>query len=268
MNQVRVIVRSVLAALLALTAAAAAWQGGQEPDRLCQMLFDEYIVRSGMINSATRTAAAHIVAERGRASGFWRDVLGELRKCDERTEIACVHLLGKMLEIDASARDALRRTQETGEVAQREPSILLGAEVVVELIARGAKADRFRARHYAIALARARVPEARGLLRRLLDDSGERLPDGDKFHAAVGLAQLGEPAGFEWLIANSDNPTPTVANAWPRLVPSLNLDVCCLAALRDLSARGDLHTRPEWQAWWQQTDKAMAARGHVALVEQ
>jgi len=70
------------------------------------------------------------------------------------------------------------------------------------------------------------------------------------------------------VIANSNSSTPTVSNAWSRRVPSLNLDVCCLAALKDLSGRSDLRTRPEWEAWWKQTDKATAARGHVTLLEQ
>ncbi len=265
MKNARRIVCAVLVGLAALTATAAARKNGEEPDRLCQMLFDEYVVSRGKINTSTRMAAAHIVAERGRTNGFWKDVFAALPTGDVKREIACVRVLGKMLEHDAIARDAQRRFERTGEVQQARPSICVGEDVVKELIARGAKAEDGLADHYAIALARARVPEARELFRKML--AGEPGLVGDGFHAAVGLAQLGDPAGFEWLIARSTDPTHTVSNAWPRRVPSYNLDVCCAAALQELVGQGAPRTRPEWQAWWNQVDKAKLAPGRVDFVE-
>ncbi len=264
-----VIACAVSAGLALFATTVGADRIGPEPDRLCQMLFDEYVVGTGKIDSSLELAASQIVAARGRGRGFWRDVLRELQKDDEKSELGCVRVLGKMLELDADARDLIRRQEETGEVFQQEASIFVGSEVVAALIARGEKADRFRVDHYAIALARARLPDACGLFRAILqDDTGKHYMESAKFHAAVGLAQSGEGAGFEWLIQNSANSTSTVSNAWPRRAPSLNLDACCIAALQQLSGKDDLRTPQDCEAWWKRLDKPTAARNHVEMVEQ
>ena len=91
-----------------------------------------------------------------------------------------------------------------------------------------------------------------------------------RFHAAVGLAQLAHPTGFEWLIANSGTmrgPLPRVSNAWPPRVPDLNLNTCCVAALRHLSGENKLSTRQEWQTWWKTVDKKLLPKSHVTLVD-
>ena len=239
-----------------------------QPDQLCQMLFDGCIARRGKINTSTVMAASHIVAGRGRNTGFWTTVLRELQKGEEQSEIGCVRVLGKMLAIDAAARDVIRREKETGETGQWQASICLGPEVVTELVERGKKADRFRVDHYAIALARARVPEAKDFFRMILrDDTGKHYMASAKFHAAVGLAQLSHPTGFEWLIANSGDPLPTISNAWPPGVPDLNVNTCCVAALRHLSGENKLSTKQEWQTWWKTVDKKLLPKSHVTLVD-
>jgi hypothetical protein len=261
------IVSSLLACVVVLAARVGAKGREQEPDRLCQMLFEEYVVGRGKINAPTITAATHIVAERGRY-GFWRDVFRELQKDDPETEIGCVRVLGKMLEMDANAEDASREAERTGTVLQSPASRRLDSEVVAYLIQRGEKADRFRVDQFATALARARVPEAGELFRSILrDDTGKHYMPSAKFHAAVGLAQCGEASGFQWLIENCDDPTPTISNAWPDRVPSLNLDVCCIAALRELSGQSALRTRQDCEAWWKQEGEKPLARGRVRLVE-
>ena len=259
---------SQVACVAVFTATVAAMSREEEPDPLCQLLFEEYVVGKGKINSSTRTAASHIVAERGRDAGFWRDVLRELRKDDEETEMGCVRVLGKMLEIDAKARDVIRRAETTGEISAWVPSIEVGSEVIEELIARGGKADRLRVDTYAVALARARVPEASAFFRAIIqDDAGKQHMDSAKFHAAVGLAQSGDPAGFQWLIENSSDPTPTVSNAWPERDLMSNLDACCIAALQDLSGQRDLRTRQDCESWWKLASEEPPARGRVHLVE-
>jgi len=239
-----------------------------KPDQICQLLFDAYIVRRGKINTSTIMAASHIVAERGRNTGFWRNVLSELQKGNEESEIGCVCVLGKMLSIDAAARDVIRRENETGEVFQWSASVCLGPVVVEELIARGKKADRFRVNHYAIALARARFLKASDFFQMILrDDNGKHYMPTAKFHAAVGLAQVGDSAGFEWLIANSGDPLPKISNAWPSGVHNLNLDTCCQAALQSLSGEKGLKNRVDWERWWKEVDKRSLPKGHVRIVD-
>src|SRR5262245_28761636 len=130
--------RWILLIVLALVASLPRIAAAQEraPDEISQLLFDAYLARQGKINTSTVLAASQIVAERGRDSGFWRNVLEELKRNDERNEIACVRILGNMLAADASARDALRRQQETGELFAVTPSVRLGKEVAQELLER------------------------------------------------------------------------------------------------------------------------------------
>lgn len=260
--------RTVVALLLALSLGSAIpvvrAEEEQKPDEICGLLFETYVARRGKINTSTIMAASHIVAERGRNTGFWRNVLQELRKDNEDSEIGCVRILGKMLAIDARARDIIR----TGELTAWVPSVELPPEVVNELTERGKKADRFRVDHYCIALARARMPESEAFFRMILrNDTGKNYMSSAQFHAAVGLAHIGNPSGFEWLIANCDDPLPTISNAWPSAAPNLNVDTCCVAALRSLSAESQLRTRAEWETWWKSVDRKILPKGHVNIVD-
>jgi hypothetical protein len=257
---------SVLACVALLGAGAFARSHEEEQDPLCQMLFEEYVI-GHYVNADTRIAAAHIVAERGRHPGFWRDVLRELREGDEWTARGCVLVLGKMLEHDATARDMIREQARTGEVFQMVPEILLGKEVVDELLARASKADRHGMDTFVTPLVRARVPEARALFRKVLEDFTEDHDASTRFHAAVGLAQLGDPAGYRWLLDHSSDPTPTVSNAAPARIPSLNLDVCCIAALRDLSGKEAMRTRQDCETRWRMEGEAAPPSRAVRLVE-
>ena len=113
----------------------------QTNDELTRQLFEQYVARRAKINTDSILAATHLVAERGRVSGFWRNILAELQRNDEQSEIGCVRVLGKMLATDALARDALRRHDRArGHVERgprgREPGTCPGAAVG----ARGARA--------------------------------------------------------------------------------------------------------------------------------
>lgn len=246
---------------------AALVQGRDEPpDEISQRLFETYIARGRMVNSSTRTAAEHIVAERGRDSGFWKTILVELQKDDEESEMGCVHLLGKMLAVDARARDVIKREKLTGQIGGWKASVCLGPEVVQELLKRGQKASRFRVDQYAIALARARVPDAREFFRMVLRDEIGKGQESAKFHAAVGLAQLGEADSFVWLIAHSADTTGYVAGAWPsRMVEPMNLGGCCVAALRQLSGEKDLRTQEAWESWWEKVNRKTLPKDHVTM---
>jgi hypothetical protein len=252
------------------------------PDEISRLLFDAYIARPGKINTSTVMAASQIIADRGRDSGFWKHVLAELQKGDERNEVGCVRILGNMLAADASARDALRRQKESGELLASTPSVRLGKEVVAELLERASKADRFRSDHYAIALARAKVPQAREFFTSILiARSGPAAPavagaesapvgfyhlESTLFHAAVGLAQLGDAAGIDWLIAHSEDPNGHVSHARPYGASrGGSLGSCCTAALQQLSGKSSLTTRAEWEAWAKSADKSLLTGRSVPL---
>jgi hypothetical protein len=266
--------KNIVALLLTLLAGVPLWASAADntyqPDQLSRLLFDAYIKHYGKVNTSTLTAASHIIAERGRSSGFWREVFAEFEKQNEQSEIGCVPVLEKMLAIDAAGRDAIRKEKETGETCQWKASVALGLEVVAELVSRARKADRFRADHYAIVLARARVPAAINFFHKILRDEGaERSLDSTRFHAALGLAQLGDSTGFEWLIGHSDHTLPTVSNAWPGRVSSVNLNLgaCCIATLQQLSGNRDIRTKQEWEAWWARIDKRKLPTGPVNLLD-
>lgn len=249
----------------------------RQTDEISKLLFETYLAGPRKINSSTIRAATHIVAERGRVSGFWKQVLAELKTDDEHSEVACVRILGKMLAMDASARDAIRRQKETGEISAMRQAVYLGPEVIAELVERGRKADRLRVDHYAIALARARVPEAsdffKSILRARKPENGRNAPTGPyheastRFHAAVGLAQLGHPSGIDWLVAHSQFGPKNVWHAWPRGANSTDLNTCCVVALRQLSGERNLTTQAEWEAWSKTVDKTALASRAVDLVE-
>lgn len=246
---------------------------GQVGDDLTRQLFEQYVARQGKISTDSILAATHLVAERGRRNGFWKSVLAELRRNHEQSEIGCVRVLGKMLATDAAARDTIRRAETTGEVSAWVPTVQLDHAVVTELLKRANKADRFRIDHYTIALARSRAPEAREFFRSILADSAPINPFSDapsgtihltstRFHAAVGLAQLGDVAGFRWLIAHCDDTAGTVTNAWPKGArPGGGLGDCCIEALRQLSGRQELTSKADWEGWLTATDeKALVNR--------
>lgn len=259
-----VLVAGVLLFVMGLSARDAE----SHPDGLSRMLFDAYIV-TVYNNTETVQAASHIIAERGRHSGFWRQVLEELRKNNEADEGRCVDILGRMLETDALARDAIKREKETGRSGQWAASVCLGPEVMRELISRGEKADSTLAGRYAIALARARVPEAADFFQTVLqDDTGKYHYMGTaKFYAAVGLAQLGDPAGIAWLIAQSENRNLDIGDAYPRGVRHSKSDTYVTLALRQLTGQQNLTTRQEWEAWWERAGSKAYPKRRVEIMD-
>src|SRR5688500_10247804 len=67
----------LLAALVSVPVAAGAEE--REPDQISKLLFEAYLNGPRKINSETILAASVIVADRGRRSGFWKEVLAELK---------------------------------------------------------------------------------------------------------------------------------------------------------------------------------------------
>ncbi len=67
-----------LAAAMAFFGTAGAQD--QTNDELTRQLFEQYVARRSKINTESVLAATHLVAERGRVSGFWRNILAELQR--------------------------------------------------------------------------------------------------------------------------------------------------------------------------------------------
>lgn len=232
-----------------------------KPDDLCQRLFDEFVVARGKKLAGDTRSAADLIASRGRST-FWRPVLLELRRGNSDSEYVCVRILGRMLEADARDRDEIKAKVSS----QRMPFVCLPTAVVPELIAR-AKDTRFLLSYYVLALARARDNRCTDLLLKALAGSGfnSTVDGGTKLIAAVGLANLGNRSGVEWLVAHVNDKYPAMTLAQP--IKAANVDCCCVLALRALGARKDLKTRANLQTWWNKQPKPVKLREPIELME-
>jgi len=255
------------AALLLVTTAAAqpptsAPANTEPPDPVCDVLFRNYVC-GGKVNSDDRAAAIQLVASRGRNIGYWRKVLKTLREVEPPKETRCVQVLGKMLEVDGHGRriiaDAKRGKPYRG--AWMGPYIVLDDCVVTELMQRARKATPHALEHYVRAIAGARDPRTRDFLLEIISRGDEDLftrsgcRPGTRLLAAVGLAQLDEPAGIDWLIEHCENKQLLFGWAAPPRPSEQQLGPACVRALRDITGeyKGDLSTKAAWQAWRERT---------------
>jgi len=230
-------------------------------DSLCNILFQQYIVHSLKGGTDDVSAAIHLIASRGYKNGFWKVVYAELKKNNERSEIGCVRILGIMLGYDAYAR---KYKCDDGEPTQQEICVRLGPEVFTELIKRTQKHKDSRIDNYIIALVRANDIRTKKVFLEMLK-SGD-VDESVKFHAAVGLAEMGESIGIEWLIENIENSTSTVCCAWPYGVPDFNLNTCCAFALKSLTGK-IFKTQSEWLNWQRTINGQFKPKGHVRLMD-
>lgn len=241
---------------------------GDVPDTICQLLFDTYLLAGRKINSSTVSAAIEIVSDRGRNTGFAPVVLQAL--VDEKSPYQrqhCIRVLGKMLATDAAIRQL--NQQHRGLPQQRlAPTAAADGgrvprEVIDVLIRQGRSADRLMVDHYLVALVRAGHPDARPLFEQVFyDRDGKSHRSSARFHAAVGLAQLGDPNGYRWLVEQSVDFNSSVWGAWPSVRRSTSLDHCCIAALQQLTdSQRDSHEA--WVAWWNAVEKKQLPQGRV-----
>jgi hypothetical protein len=172
-----------------------------------------------------------------------------------------------MLAKDVDARDCIRREKETGEIGQWRASIELGTPVVERLVACAEKADRSSADHYAIALARARDAAANGFFREVLKGKDWENRTTARFFSALTLAEQGDGAGIEWLIANCEDHIDVLTSAKPSRAGNLNLGVCCIAALQALAGKEELKTKADFDAWWRGVEKPFVPKAHVLIVD-
>ena len=171
-----------------------------------------------------------------------------------------------MLAIDAAARDAIRRKKRLAKLASRERlsrsaqkwwrnSFLVEKRQTVSarIITRSPWLAQSACRNQLLSQDPA-------------DEGAERSLDSAKFHAALGLAQLGDAAGFHWLIAHSADVQLAVSNALPAQGSNANRDTYYTAALQQLSGNKDLRTKEEWEVWWNRSTRVFP-KNRINLVD-
>lgn len=266
------IILLVLMAVFCASCSQAQVEVRDESVDLCQMLFDRYIAHSTKLHYDEVKAAQVIIASSGRTIGFWKPVLEKLRESNYwGDEHKCLDILGRMLEYDADARDVLKSGQ-IGPAAF--PGAHLPPELVPELIARAQKADGNSLDGHILALARARDERCKDLFREIITGKDKREPTasgkyhvyqtGTQFHAAVGLANLGDSAGIEWLIEHSDNKTERTGYA-PRPIGGYTLSSSCILALQSLVQRSDLKNKTDFEAWWKANSESAVPLRRIEL---
>lgn len=260
------ILATILLALLIPIYGSSVSVPFDNPDTLSQQLFDTYIITSSKANANTVNSAIEIIADRGYNSGFWRNVFSEYKKFDHQTEINCVHILGKMLATDAIAYDRSMMSKEERDQFQNVTHVTLKPEVIDTILSRAKDTDdSFIRRFCLIALAQARNEKASNFMLQIIQDK-DKFSYLDTFYAAVGLAQLGDGRGYEWLIANCDRTDDAIWGYRPLGSPSKNLNDCCVIALQTLTNKRELKTKIEWQQWWNQMEKKNIPKGIVVLL--
>lgn len=227
---------------------------------------------SGMrINSTTVHAAMQMVAD----NGDWKIVLEELESGRCGSEVHCIKVLGMMTEKEAQ----WRRLVELHYRGEYRSAMMMGPRrpyvptELVPILLRRAGRDKENLRQYVIALAQSRDERAREFFIRILQNaSGDMKVEGAAFHAAVGLANLHEPAGIEWLIEHSEVNNKSVNDAWPTGTPGRLMDVACDQALVRLSGR---YSNGEctcsrgveyWRKWWEDAGKQVREGAYIPLV--
>lgn len=238
----------------------------RQDECLCDILFSRYI-QGGKNTSHTVVAAIELLTRHGRRNGYWRTVLDELRKGNRSSERRCVTVLGKMLAIDAQGRAFLALSDKEQRRVASAPSVALDEEVVLELLKRAQQADRLLLDFYVIALARAHDGRTRGFFTDIVSSrAGVHHDASTRFHAAVGLAQLGDEKGVEWLIDYLDD-TSSVFHAWPPGFADYNLGTCCSRALLSLTQQTDLFSKAAWRKWWDSARDGFFPKHPLVLIE-
>ena len=262
--------RASMVLVAAFVVSSVAGQDSPTPssnDCLCQELSRRYLPRGRKVSSDNLKAAIQLLSTHARHNDYWRIILDDWRHCASPRETHYVRVLGKMLAIDALGRDIEALPPEKLARIASSPGIALDESVLPELVARARQADRLTMDHYVIAVARARDRRSVSFLAQILADPQRDHALGTQFHAAVGLANLGDARGVVWLIDHVDKPGAGVAHARPPGVSLGNLDECCVWALRSLSGKRGLGTEAEWRDWWAAVREGFAPVNVVQLVD-
>lgn len=238
-------------------------------EQICHTLFIRYL-QGKKVNSSTIDSSVQLIADICRRTPFWHVLLDDVRRGDQFSLRYSVRILGKMLEVDAVARELIA-ARERGEQVRSPwmPDICLGEEVVEVLLGRADQEEvRFLLETYVIALARARDERARDFFDSILDGASRRNEHlSVQFHAAVGLVGLGDETGVEWLINHIGKRQFKITGAWPGNVPDKDISICCRYALRQLAAGATYETRQQWLDWWEKSKASLRPSNRIYLVD-
>ena len=240
----------------------------EKTDEICQLLYDSYLIRRGKSGSGPLAPPAeHIVVQRGRLTDFWKFLLNEIEREDGDNKHRCAVMLGRMLALDAAARDgifySIKPRPENSRVLLIDRPCL-GKEVTTELIKQANMADRWDVDSYLVALVRARTYEPRELFQSVLrNNTGKMYMDDAQFYAALGLAHMGVLTGFEWLFDNQG----AAGHLWPRLANSgaRTLGPSCTAALMQLTGGKALRDKKELESWLKTVKRKELVKNYVML---
>lgn len=195
--------------------------------QVTESLFQDYIANQYRIETDQVRAAVVLVANRGldnpelvnRILQEFETVCAEKVDRNRKVKVRTLAVLSRMLEISGRRRGSRKRLGGMVIPPNEWPH---ETEILRKVIACGREATRSDIDEFAIAIRNARHPEGEQFLLDVLsnpasnetssgdDPKGGRWPDNTggnwmpaKFVAAVGLAELGNPVGVEWLLARA-----------------------------------------------------------------
>ena len=244
------------------TMSAATAQLPLAKAQVTESLFQEYIANPYRIETDQVRAAVVLVASRGLDDPEIVDrVLQEFEKaCKERdgrskVKIRTLAVLSEMMEISGRRRNARNQLGGMWIPPDESPHEV---EILRKLIMHGREADTHDMDEFVMAVRNAQHPEGQQFLLDVLSTSES---NSSKFLSAVGLAELGNPIGFEWLLDKADTEDPdyrknlffTRTSGWHFYAQSSRLGDHCIKSLADLAQMNssDVDNVAPIKDWWQ-----------------
>ncbi len=301
---------AILGALLASFALAGLVTAQEPPgftapetvDATTLELYNQYVARVGKIESDSVRAAIELVAARGHGNPEFREMLRRDFAASRREDNPgydsrkLLALITAVLERDGGRRWQHEQVKRNGVAAARPlPSadiLYQESPLLADVIKYGRKCGRSEIDDFSFAVRQAHHPQGKQFLADVLHnspDAGNPFRDADRtkgkwpdnvggswddarFHAAVGLAELGVEEGIRWLIEHArpndfgiDGSVDRHAHASTR---TGSLRANCNAVLSDLSglpATSDGNPR-DWDECWREHAASFVPRP-VALRE-
>lgn len=271
-------------------------------DGVTEQLFRQYVLGRGKIPTSNVQAAIVLVAARGNGPAFNQIVLNEFEKTykDENASTVrrnLLQLMAKMFAREGSDRWRYEHARRTGQAEssattvtptpspEYEKIVYRESKMLERLIVRGRQANRHEIDAFVIAVRQAHHPQGKSFLLDVLQNS----PDPEKgkwldntggswrdaqFHAAVGLAELGDHAGVEWLIKQSEpndfgtgSMSVSLSNALHAKASGGNLRQSCVCALEDLSGLQAVDDAGQWKTWWGTSKERFVPRAVALRIE-
>ena len=265
-------------------AVSVASEQAASSDVVCEVLMRDYLLGGFKIEQDNIDAAIHLVAVRGYSNAFWRVVLAEFDRTFDADEFArdrkddffaklspnaqefmrfsvrrnMLSVLRKMLAEAGKERWVDERTRR-GEMLQRSSSLYFDAtrdsKLLDRVIARASEARPSEFALFALAVRASHDPRGKAFLQEIL--RRKPLVHGRldaQCVAAVGLAELGEPEGVEWLINHLDTPDHVhmlIVSHTEMPLPDRSVSELCGRALTELFGwKAVLQSKEQCQQIW------------------